>query len=534
MSRRVSLSFDTTSQRWEIALADSAGTTMLEPIGDGTAVGRSTGGAITEVVIDIDPQHSGTLSAFALMQVTAVFGAEVARLVANSSTTRNIEMSVELADTALAVAASAALPGEPGRLVAVDDTWYEVTAAVPPIQLRREGPQLVLMTTATGADGGQWIRISDAETGTLLAIGRLRGSGDASQRADIEFGLARTIEHLHVVRTDEPLEPVEPSTTRRVRWAEDLLNEAHSETRRRPSAGRRAAEEASTIARAIGDEQLVERAAGALRRARRWQILRPFAFAVGGVIVGGGLALALLHNDDPTSAPSSQTTMTAPAAASVVSTAATVQPSQPSVTTTAAAPTTEAETTTSTVPANLIERVHDYELSNGLTLTITSMSPGMLRPGDVLSLLVRPTVEAPHTFGIGSTEEQARQICATLGITSTDVVGVGPGLDRRVSASWVPIAGAPIDSGQWRVVGQAVAATSVKEACESGPWETFPGSGGDGVQAAMDWFFTEGTLQLVVPASAKPGSWTIYLADDSGTATSDDPVVVEVAVPSAG
>jgi hypothetical protein len=534
MSRRVSLSFDITAQRWEIARADAAGTTMLEPLGDGTAVGRSPEGTIDEVVIDLDPQHGGRLPALALVQLTAVFGAEVARLVANTSATRDIEMSIDVADTAPALTASVVLPGEPGRPVAVDDTWYEVTAAVPPLQLRREGPQLVFMTTATGADGGQWIRISDAETGSLLAIGRLRGSGDASQRADIEFGLARTIEHLHVVRTDEPLEPVGPSTARRVRWAEELLDEAHSDTRRRPAAGRRAADQAATIAAAIGDQQLASRAASALRRAKRWQMVRPFAFAVGGVVVGGGLALALLHNDDPTSAPSSQTTMTAPTAASVVSTAPTVQPSQPSVATTAAASTTAAETTTSTLPANLIERVHDYELSNGLTLTITSMSPETLRPGDVVTLLVRPTVQAPHTFGIGSTEEQARQICATLGITSTGVVGAGPGLDRRVSASWVPIVGSPIDSGQWRIVGQAVSATSVKEACESGPWETFPGSGGDGVQAAMDWFFTEGTLQLVVPTSAEPGTWTIYLADGSGAATSDDPVVVEVAAPAAG
>jgi hypothetical protein len=534
MSRRVSLSFDTTAQRWEIARADAAGTTMLEPLGDGTAVGRSPEGTIDEVVIDLDPQHGGTLPALALVQLTAVFGAEVARLVANTSTTRDIEMSVEVADTAPVLAASAALPGEPGRPVAVDDIWYEVTAAVPPLQLRREGPQLVVMTTATGADGGHWIRISDAETGTLLAIGRLRGSGDASQRADIEFGLARPIEHLHVVRTDEPIEPVGPSTTRRIRWAEELLDQAHSATRRRAATGRRAAEQAATIAAAIGDQQLASRAETVLRRAKRWQFMRPFAFAVGGVLVGGGLALALLRNDDPTSDLDSQTTLVTAPTASAVSTAPINQSSQPSAPTTAAAPTTEVETTTSTVPANLIERVHDYKLSNGLTLTITSMSPETLRPGDVVNLLVRPTVRAPHTFGIGVTEAQARQVCATLGITSTDVVGVGPGLDRRVSASWVPTVGSPIDSGQWRIVGQAVSATSVKEACESGPWETFPGSGGDGVQAAMDWFFSEGTLQLVVPTSAKPGTWMISLADDSGTATSDDPVVVEVAAPAAG
>jgi hypothetical protein len=91
--------------------------------------------------------------------------------------------------------------------------------------------------------------------------------------------------------------------------------------------------------------------------------------------------------------------VTAPTA-SAVSTAPINQSSQPSAPTTAAAPTTEVETTTSTVPANLIERVHDYKLSNGLTLTITSMSPETLRPGDVVNLLVRPTVRAPHTFGI--------------------------------------------------------------------------------------------------------------------------------------
>jgi hypothetical protein len=50
----------------------------------------------------------------------------------------------------------------------------------------------------------------------------------------------------------------------------------------------------------------------------------------------------------------------------------------------------------------------------------------------------------------------------------------------------------------------------------------------------MDWFFTEGTLQLVVPTSAEPGTWTIYLADGSGAATSEYPVVVEVAAPAVG
>ncbi|MGA1362409.1 MAG: hypothetical protein ACO36A_05780 [Ilumatobacteraceae bacterium] len=120
----------------------------------------------------------------------------------------------------------------------------------------------VLMIDVPMRASHEWVRVSDAETGGLLALGRIHPTG-SGLGANITFGLDDN--DIHITLTDTPLDPVADRRTRRFEWLDGVIADMRRMWWRRPLRTRAAARDAVAVARALGDDR---RAATAARYAR--------------------------------------------------------------------------------------------------------------------------------------------------------------------------------------------------------------------------------------------------------------------------
>jgi len=120
----------------------------------------------------------------------------------------------------------------------------------------------VLMIDVPMRASHEWVRVSDAATGSLLALGRVHPTG-SGLGANITFGLDDG--DIHITLTDTPLDPVADRRTRRFEWLDFVLADIRRMWWRRPLRSRAAARDAVAVARALGDDR---RAAAARRYAR--------------------------------------------------------------------------------------------------------------------------------------------------------------------------------------------------------------------------------------------------------------------------
>jgi hypothetical protein len=134
----------------------------------------------------------------------------------------------------------------------------------------------VLMIDVPVQSSHEWVRISDADTGTVLALGRVQRFGDGFG-ANVTFALDGS--DIHIALTDTPLDPVADRRTRRSQWLDDVLAGLGHQWWRHPWRTRDTARDAVSVARSLGDS--VREA-----RARRFARIVPVAF-------GGAVAVAV-------------------------------------------------------------------------------------------------------------------------------------------------------------------------------------------------------------------------------------------------
>lgn len=296
-------------ERWEIGIDWALGRTELVDMGDGVWEGRLSDGRVAEIVIDsVEP------SAVALRRTSAAFGVEVADEVrsitsevapGSTGAAEELERSVHFPDLSPERRTGAPpLPGEAGTVIELPAAPGQPAQIVPAVEpaLAVRGPvevtveahdaELVVRVRGVEHHDDLWVRISDGETGALLAMTRLRpastpapassdSSGDAAEAPGritdaapavpetsgaLTFGLDRTLDELHVSVTDNPLARVPGRVERRARWCDELLTRARSCRFTRPTRSRALAMEALAVAASIGDGER----ASAAERARRF------------------------------------------------------------------------------------------------------------------------------------------------------------------------------------------------------------------------------------------------------------------------
>lgn len=137
-----------------------------------------------------------------------------------------------------------------------------VLVPTPSGEIRVSSSDSVLMIDVPMRASHEWVRVSDAETGDLLALGRVH-AGREGLGANVTFALDEG--DIHITLTDTPLDPVADRRSRRLEWIDAVLGEVRAHWWRRPLRTRAAARDAVAVARALGDDR---RAATAARYAR--------------------------------------------------------------------------------------------------------------------------------------------------------------------------------------------------------------------------------------------------------------------------
>lgn len=293
--------FDALTSRWELRRDDRTPTGDLVDLEDGLSVtfdpeGRPAEALVGDEVIESLSEASRALLTEHFESAWTEIGTRAARPPATVDGT------------------TTALPGEPGRPIEIEPGVWEVPSPLGAIRLvvDNEGLRITLPRQVPRDD--IWVRISESENGTLLALGRLHNDVQTSN-AVVSFGIDLMPERLHVLVSDDPLGDIGDENTRRSRWLTELLRRATRLGRRRPWVAARLATEAEAVARLIGDEEGAERARRIGARARRWKwigLLGPLAVLVGVV----ALVVTLSGGDDssPIVPPTSTTTSVPPAA----------------------------------------------------------------------------------------------------------------------------------------------------------------------------------------------------------------------------
>lgn len=302
-------------ERWEIGIDWALGRTELSDLGDGVWEGRLADGRIAEIVID-----AAEPSAMALRRVSAAFGVEAVdeiRSLTDGIASGSVgdvdeaERTVHFPDLSPErPTARPPLPGEAGTVIELPAAPGQPAQIVPAVEpaLAVQGPvevtvethdtELVVRVRGVEHHDDLWVRISDGETGSLLALTRLRpaptstptdddsseavpGSGEdratgavpdvVETSGALTFGLDRNLDELHVSVTDNPLARVPGRVERRANWCDELLAQARSCRFTRPGRSRALAMEALTVAASIGD---AERYAAADRARRRAGVVR--------------------------------------------------------------------------------------------------------------------------------------------------------------------------------------------------------------------------------------------------------------------
>lgn len=326
----VIIRYDSLLERWEIGYEWAVGRTELTELTPEVRVGRSVSGSLVEMVVD-----AAEVPPAALVHVSAAFGPDVADLVRSLAGRGDVDETVDVADASpVAAVGTTVLVGEAGVPVPLGDDVYRVEPDVAPellglgtdvervdITIQRHDTELVVRVRGVDGEREVWVRVSDGDTGSLLATTRLRPSSvrvpqggaadDVSVTAAddpglvgaVTFALEREPTTLHVGLTDDPLHRIPPRNDRRTVWCDQLLTEARSSVWRRPAAAAQSAAAAVPIATALGDADRLATAHGLARRARfvrrsRWA-------GLGVLVVALLLLLGRCVTDDADAAPGS-------------------------------------------------------------------------------------------------------------------------------------------------------------------------------------------------------------------------------------
>ena len=248
-------SFDAATGRWWLSADGLTAVTPFTEEHAGLWVSRTADDKVAECLVADDA--IGSLSAGALAVLRDDLGVDPQELMRPP------------ADAGHGVALRATAPGdlpatraihEPGIPYVDNHGTVRVPTAAGDITVASSDS--VLMIDVPMRSSHEWVRVSDAATGGLLALGRVHSVG-SGLGANVTFGLEDN--EIHITLTDTPLDPVADRRSRRIEWIDAILADLRHAWWRRPLRSRTAAREAAAVAHAIGDER---RAATAARFAR--------------------------------------------------------------------------------------------------------------------------------------------------------------------------------------------------------------------------------------------------------------------------
>lgn len=222
----LTVSYLKVAQRWEISVTGLAGTTVLTERGDGLWAGKGAGGHIVEVLIDHETMPSAGLDL-----IGRAFGTHIAELISqlHPEDDLNLVIARNLPAERSASPASITPSGEPGVPVRVEE---EVDESAPesesdrylvphvdhpalaqdPIWLTLHKGTLRIQLPDSARGQGLWVRISSAQSGSLLGLAEVRDASPPT--AELTMNLEVRPEDLHVAITPTPLVPVGDRTDR--------------------------------------------------------------------------------------------------------------------------------------------------------------------------------------------------------------------------------------------------------------------------------------------------------------------------------
>lgn len=341
----VRLRYSLLGERWSIEKVGREGRFDLEPSQDDVYVARDESGDVVEVVID-RPQVPSDVIDF----VTVSFGDDLGPYLGMTPST-DLEVTVgEIdpvsTDSEIVVANEPVrpvpwqvtltvhpLPGEPGVPVANSPQLFEAPVAIDPIlargtddstlvrhvQIEQRSKESELVITVNGVlpGGPWWVRMSEGETGTTVALGRLEETvvnravkgglrREPAMSTRMTYGLDVPLPDLHVSVSDTPLIDVGDREQRRRQWAIDLESHAEATISTDPKYASRLWSDAAEVYEAISDDpgskRCRQRADESRRRVRR----RNLAVLLVAVAVVAGLvvaAITIFTSDDGGSTP---------------------------------------------------------------------------------------------------------------------------------------------------------------------------------------------------------------------------------------
>jgi hypothetical protein len=280
---RVHVTFSAALRRWDIASEGWSGRCDLTVVRSGLEVGRGPDGRIRELSLELDevrPQSD------IVALVAEAFGETIAGLVVSSDGSTDIDALIGEGTERLERAATPPLSDEPGIPVKVDDEVFAIPFSRGRGRLIVRQGSLEVTIPDPGRHRETWIRISDAETGIMLALGP---TPPPRRIASVPFALGLPPEVLHVDVSSDPIRDVGSRAERRRAWVMGLMAEAELAAHRRPGRSAAVAAEAARVADAIGDDSLATTARLIAATSARRGRLR-----VAGVMIAAGLAVAAL------------------------------------------------------------------------------------------------------------------------------------------------------------------------------------------------------------------------------------------------
>lgn len=489
MTRRgaVIVAYLEVAQRWEISWEGNPGTTVLTEVQPGIWIGKGASGDIAEVVIDIP-----TIPAIGTDLIRMAFGSQVADALSQMHTDGDLDVIIQVpsttVDTYREPEAWSAIDGEPGIPSRKEDSpdlassdlassvnAYSVKGVGSfsgPVELQIRNGSLLVQLPGTTQTEGLWVRISSAQTGSLLGLGPIRGGS-----ADVTMNLDVTAEQLHVEITPTPLAPVGDQVQRRRRWAEDLLATEALENARI----------AVQIADQIGDTALAARALRLLTNSRPplrwWKLAGLLALLAATLVAIGFLVAGALTSDIPPSSPG---------------------------------PITATYRDDTVVRAFIPDRLPIVKPGDELQLKVSAQTIDFLGYG-----------YDPASTPAGQEEAASREGCrSTLNRPGSNEQGMFL-TERPFTVHLTAVNGADsFISSSGQLSDQVVRFSSVAEACDSATYES------DGAFLVPSVIQRgETTVQLRIPMDLPAGLWRVEIHAPDQPATVEGSMVLEVVSP---
>jgi len=524
----VRIVFDELAQRWEFSRpARAASSDLVEERAD-VFVGRDGGGDVVEVVVDVDGVVVPTGAA--LDTVVGAFGEGIGPVLDGLDLANGVDTIVDIAPrSALEVPRGAVVPGEPGVLIARTDGGFDVRVGDEVAHVEVTDTGIEVRLPDRGREG-LWVRVSDNESGTLLALGPLRRAG-AARRASITFGLTVGPDDTVFSVTDDPLDPVPPRPQRRRDWVDELLERASHERFTRPMRALRHAHEARRVADAIDDGERQRGAESSVRRSR----MTIGAGAVLVLVAPGALAWWVVGgaDDAPTQADPVATTVESP---SVVAPSVVPPPVVPPPVTVAGSTTVPA---VSSVPDPAPPEAgqpnggpSEYQLGDAAAVVFLDGSTSVRSGGTVL-LVATGSITVPNwSFGprpgevepSDAEEELARAVCLSAIDVPASSSTFLPPLDTEIQVRLRAIDSSETTGAGTVVLSAPIRSTSaVIESCLAAEM-TADGS----FRASTVAIRNSEQVAVTLPAGLASGRWIVDLSTIDGPGTSDTPIVIDI------